>query len=269
MMNQGIMTGIKCCIKKDIKEVLRTGKLILFASLALGIGVMIMGFTLLFTDIPDALALELPGFDIQSLEDMMITLYPRRVGGSCGVFSYYIGFFYSLITILVCNNIIPKEQKNGKWILPREMGYRGRDFLTSKCIVYGGLAGLSVFVSYMLYYFTACTMFERDMTFGNALFLAILHGLNIFFILDYTFLFAAWFKSGVVAAISMIGTVLFVPDIMNFLPIGKYMPTFLLTFVYDYRSDYGETVAPLIFNLLIFAATYVFAVNRLDREEIM
>ena len=30
------MTGIKCCIKKDIKETLRTGKVILFALLALG-----------------------------------------------------------------------------------------------------------------------------------------------------------------------------------------------------------------------------------------
>ncbi|MCR5227858.1 MAG: hypothetical protein K6E27_11650 [Eubacterium sp.] len=262
-----MMMGIKCCIKKDIKETLRTGKVILFALLALGIGVMIMGFTLLFTDIPDYLAYELPGFDIESLESMMITLYPRKVGGSLGVFSYYIGFFYSLITILVCNNIIPKEQKNGKWILPREMGYKGRDFLTSKCIVYGSLAGISVFVTYMLYYFVANAIFERDMTFGNALFLAILHGLNVFFILDFTFLFATWFKSGVIAAISMIGTVMFVPDIMNFLPIGKYLPTYLLTFVYDYRSDYSEVIGPMLINLILFVATYVFAVDRLEREE--
>jgi len=261
------MNGIKCCIKKDIKETLRTGKAILFAALALGIGLMIMGFTLLFTDIPDYLAYELPGFDIESLESMMITLYPRRVAGSLGVFSYYIGIFYSLIIVLVCNNIIPKERKNGKWILPREQGYKGRDFITSKCIVYGSLAGISVFITYMLYYFVASISFERDMTFGNALFLAILHGLNMFFILDFTFLFATWFKSGVLAAISMIGTVMFIPDIMNFLPIGKYLPTYLLTFVYDARSDYSTVIGPFFINLIIFLATYVFAVDRLEREE--
>ena len=262
-----MMTGIKCCIKKDIKETLRTGKVLLFTLLALGIAVMIMGFTLLFTDIPDYLAMELPGFDIESLESMMRTLYPREVGGSLGVFSYYIGFFYSLIIILACNNIIPKEQKNGKWILPREQGYRGKDFVTSKCIVYGSLAGVSVCVTYMLYYFVACAIFERTITFGNAFFLAILHGFNIFFILDFTLLFATWFKSGVIAAISMIGTVLFVPDIMNILPIGKYLPTYLLTFVYDARSDYGSVVGPFLINLIVFIATYVFAVDRLDREE--
>ena len=73
------MNGMICCIKKDIKEVLRTGKVILFALLALGIGVMIMAFTVLFTDIPDFLAVELPGFNIEDLETMMSTLYPKML----------------------------------------------------------------------------------------------------------------------------------------------------------------------------------------------
>ena len=47
------MIRYKCLIKKDIKEVLRTGKLILFLALSFGIAFMIMGITVLFTDIPD------------------------------------------------------------------------------------------------------------------------------------------------------------------------------------------------------------------------
>ncbi len=259
-----MMTNIKCCILKDIKEVLRTGKVALFLILAFGIGVMIMGFTVIFTDIPDYLTAELPGFDIQSLEELMGTLYPKMVRENLGVFSYYIGFFYSLITILVCNNIIPRERKKGKWILPIEQGYSGRDFLIGKCVVYGCLAGISVFLSYMVYYFIANTFMEQNLPFGNAFFLALLHGLNVFFILDFTILMSAWFNSGVVAAISMIGTVLFVPDIMNYLSIGKYLPTYLLTFVYESGNNYGSIVVPLILNIICFIATYIFASTKVE-----
>ena len=42
------MEGIKCCAIKDIKETLRTGKLVLFFALAFGIAVMIMFFSVFF-----------------------------------------------------------------------------------------------------------------------------------------------------------------------------------------------------------------------------
>ena len=45
------------------------------------------------------------------------------------------------------------------------------------------------------------------MPFGNALFCAMIQGLNMFFILVYTMLFSAWFKSGVAAAISIIAAI--------------------------------------------------------------
>ena len=96
-----MIEGIKCCIKKDLKETVRTGKLILFFALALGIAIMILFFTLFFENIPDSLTTELPGFDIESLENMMTTLYPKMVRESLGVFSYYIGVFFSLIVIIV------------------------------------------------------------------------------------------------------------------------------------------------------------------------
>ena len=261
------MTGIKCCISKDIKEVLRTGKLILFLSLSVGLAVLILLFTLLFTDIPDALAMELPGFDIQSLEDMMKTLYPRMVRESLGVFSYYIGFFYSLVTILVCHNILPKERKNGKWILPLEQGYTYKDFLIGKCTVYGILAWVSVFVSYIFYYIFANTFMMQNMKLGDAVALACIHGLNAFFILDLTILMSVWFKSGVPGAISMIATVLFVPDIMNFLPIGKYFPTYMLTFVYNSETAYSDILFPLFLNIVCLIVTYIISVSILEKNK--
>ena len=62
----------------------------------------------------------------------------------------------------------------------------------------------------------------------------------------------------------MIGTVLFVPDIMNYLSIGKYLPTYLLTFVYESGNNYGSIVVPLILNIICFIATYIFAITKVE-----
>ena len=62
------MIRYKSLIKKDILEVLRTGKLILFLAISFGISFMILGITVLFTDIPDELVVQLPGFDIEHLK---------------------------------------------------------------------------------------------------------------------------------------------------------------------------------------------------------
>ena len=260
-----MMTGLKCCLKKDIKEVLRTGKVILFAAMVLGIAVMIMGFTMIFTDIPDALTEQLPGFDISALESMMVTLYPKRVAGSVGVYSYYIGVFLSLVAILVIHSLLPKEIRNGKWVLPLEQGYSKRVLITSKCIVYGLLAFVFVFIGYMLYFSVAKTFMLNDLSAGNAVFLAMIHGLNLFFIITFTLLLSVCFKSSVWAAISMIGTILVAPDIFGMLPFGKYLPTYMLTIVYDTITDHSRVVGPLMLNILLLAFTYIIAVNRVEK----
>ncbi|MBO4863467.1 MAG: ABC transporter permease subunit [Eubacterium sp.] len=260
------MSEFRCLVKKDIKEILRTGKLILFVVLGLGIAVMILAFTALFTDLPDFLEVELPGIDIVSLENMMGTLYPRMVRESLGIFAYYIGIFYSLIIILVSHAVLPNERKNGKWVLPVQQGYTKRTIVTSKCLVYGTLAAASVFVSYLFYYAAAETFMMRNMPFGNAFFLAVIHGLNLFFILCFTMLLSVYFKSSVVAVISVLGTVLFVPDIMNYLPVGIYLPTYMLTFVYESGSDFGLVVGPLLMSIFLLILTYYIVVIKLEKE---
>ena len=260
------MIRYKCLIKKDIKEVLRTGKLILFLALSFGIAFMIMGITVLFTDIPDELTVQLPGFDIESLESMMRMIYPKMTRGSLGVFSYYLGVFFTLITVIVTHSLLPKERAKGKWILPIEQGYEAREIVASKTFCYSTFAGCSVFISYMFYYMVANTFMERDMPFLNALFCAFIHGLNLFFILANTMLLSVCFRSSVVAAISTLGTVLFVPDIMNYMPIGKYFPTYMLTFVYDSRSDYSSVTGPLILNIVVLIITYYWAVIKVSSK---
>ncbi len=259
------MERLMPCIRKDIKEVLRTGKIILFPAVVIGIGIMIMGFTVIFSDIPDELVSQLQGFDISSLEEMMGTLYPKVVSGSIGVYSYYIGVFFSLVAILVISGLLPKELRKGRWVLPIEQGYTRRDFVTAKCIVYGVFGALSVIIGYLLYFIVANSFMERNMSFGDAFLHALVHGLNLFFIIAFTLLLSVCFKSSLIGAISMIATVMVAPDIFGIFPFGRYLPTHMLTFVYDSRSDYGELIGPLLLNILSLAFTYVVAINRVEK----
>ena len=261
------MNEYRCIIKKDFIECLRTGKLILFLVLGLGIAIFILGVTALFSDIPDFLEVELPGLDIASLEDMMTIIYPKMLKESLGVFSYYIGIFYSLIIILVTHGILPKERKKGKWILPIEQGYSARALVTGKTLVYATLSGAAVFISYLIYFAVAGTFMKHNMTLGNAFMCGMIHGLNIFLIVSFTMLMSVCFKSSIVAVISVLGSVLFVPDIMNYLPIGKYFPTYMLTFVYESRNDYGSLLGPLVINLILLVITYYMAVIKVSSKK--
>lgn len=104
------------------------------------------------------------------------------------------------------------------------------------------------------------------MTFGNAIFLAFIHGLNIFFIISYTMLMSLYFKSPVVASISMIATVLFGPDILKYFTIGEYLPTYMLTFVYDSRNEYGKIIGPIVLNVFLVVILYFMTMTRLEKR---
>ncbi|MCR5337138.1 MAG: hypothetical protein K6E75_01140 [Lachnospiraceae bacterium] len=262
-MNQGMI----CCIRKDIKECMRTGKVILFAGMVLGIGVMIMGFTLVFSDIPEELWAQLPGFNIESLEELVSTMYPKMVRESVGIFSYYIGFFFSLVVILVIHAMLPKEEKNAKWILPMEQGYSKTDFLMGKCIVYGSLAGGMVLIGYLAYYFLACCCMEQNMPFSNALVCGIVHGLNLFFIVAYTMMFSMLLKNPVVSAVSMIATIILVPDMTAYFSIGKILPTHLLRFVYDSSNSYGELFVPMLLNITFLVILWILIARKEGMQE--
>ena len=105
------------------------------------------------------------------------------------------------------------------------------------------------------------------MTFVNAFMCACIHGLNIFFIVSFTCFLSVCFKSSIVAVISVLGSVLFVPDIMNYLPIGKYLPTYMLTFVYESRSDYGSILGPLVLNIMLLIIAYYMAVIKVSSKK--
>ena len=258
--------GMICCIRKDIRECVRGGRVILFAALVAGIGFMIMTFTFIFSDIPEALWSQLPGFDIESLESLISTMYPKMVRENIGVYSYYIGFFFSLVVILVIHAGLVKEREGGKWILPMEQGYDKMDFLGSKILVYGTMTGGCVLIGYLLYFILACSFMERNMTFGHALFCGLIHALNLFFIVAYTLMLSLLYPTPVLSAVSVIATVILVPDVAGYFAAGKYLPTYLLSFVYDSSDSYSDVAVPLMLNITILAILWIMVSNKEEKN---
>ena len=248
---------LSSCIRKDIKEAVRSGRLVVFGVMVLGIAVMIMGFTVIFSNIPEVLWQQLEGFDISALEQLVSRLYPKVLSENLAIYAYYLGFMFSIVVVLMTNSLLPGERTEGKWILPMEHGYEKRDFLGSKVIVYGSIAAVSVFVGYLLYYMIAWTFMDRDMSFAQAFICAIVHAVNLFFIVTYTFLFSLMFKSPAIGAVSMIATILLVPDIMTYFSFGRYLPTYLLTFVYTSGDRYADLAVPFVLNVFILLVLYI------------
>ena len=249
--------GLVVCIKKDIKEVLRTGKLILIAGLLFGIGFMVLVFTVIFSNIPKELWSLLEGFDIEALEKMMEQFYPKIVSESLELFSYNVGAFFTLILVIMMQGQLPGERDAGTWILPRQHGITPMDLIESKCIVYGGISGVSVTMGYLVYYLLAMTFMERNMTFVNALVCALVHGFNILFIVTYMLFLSMLLKKPIAGAISVVAVVLLMPDIGRFFPFGIYFPTNLLTFVYDSSSNYRELPVPFVLNVFILLVMWI------------
>ena len=141
------------------------------------------------------------------------------------------------------------------------------ELILSKCLVYGAVAGASVFAGYLFYFMVANTCMDRNMSLGNALICGLVHSLNLFFIVAYTELFSVLYKSPVFAAVSMIATILLVPDLAVYFPFGKLLPTYLLTFVYDSSSEYSLILPPLICNVALLLILWLLVSMKYAPQE--
>ena len=75
------MTQITCCIKKDLLEIIRNRRTLLFNSLLIAITVMVLGTTLAFPSLIDLLVEQAPDMvaDGSQIQQVMAKLFPQTV----------------------------------------------------------------------------------------------------------------------------------------------------------------------------------------------
>lgn len=264
------MIQIICCIKKDLLEVIRNRRALLFNGLLIAITVMVLGTTLAFPSLIDLLVEKAPDMvaDGSQIQQIMAKLFPQTVKENMGIWASDIIIFFTIAISLVCCNLLPSEIRSGKWILVMEAGYSHWQMLFSKMLVYGSCTAFPVFVGYNLYY-ALCGIFVSDnyssaIALGNSVVIAV----SVFFITTLSITLSVIYKNHIMAVITMVITVLAAPDILTMFSFGKLFPTYLLTFVYNSSNAFAELIIPCITLIILQFGLCYIAITKFNEIEI-
>ena len=66
----------------------------------------------------------------------------------------------------------------------------------------------------------------------------------------------------------MLVIVMVAPDVLSLFSFGKFLPTYLLTFVYSMESDIRMIIVPIIELVGLIGVLYYFAMKKVTRMEI-
>lgn len=259
-----------CCLKKDITEIIRKKRLLLFNSLLLLICGFVFITTLTFPNLVSLLAEKAPdiisnGTDIGKI---IVKLFPPTLKENIGILASDIGIFFTIAIALICSNIIPSEIKNGKWILVIEAGFDHKILLASKIVSYGMCAAIPTFIMYHLYYLAAGLFLENNYIPTISMINSFVLAFIIFSIASLTISLSVICKNQITAAITIIITVLTAPDILTMFSFGQYLPTHLLTYIYTSSENWREIFMPFCFLMILQIYCYIHADKKVLKLEI-
>lgn len=264
------MTPIICCIRKDLLEIIRNKRTLLFNGLLLGVTAMVLGTTLASPALIGLLVEKAPELvsDGSQIQQVMAKLFPQTAKENMGIWASDLVIFFTIAISLVCCNLLPGEIRSGRWILVLEAGYSRWHLLLSKMLVYGACTALPAWIGYNLYdALTGILLtdnFDALTAFGNSAVLAV----SVFFITTLSITLSVIYKNHISAVITMVITILAAPDILTMFTFGKLFPTHLLTFVYQSSGNFGELILPFVILVALQVILFRVAVKRFDGIEI-
>lgn len=264
------MTQIICCIRKDLVEIIRNKRTLLFNSLLIAITIMVLGTTLAFPSLIDFLVEEKPDMvaDGSQIEQIMAKLFPQATKENMGIWASDVVIFFTIAISLVCCNLLPHEIRSGKWIIVMEAGYSHWQMLISKMLVYGGCTAFPVFIGYNVYYALSSIFLINNyspvIVFANSVVIAV----AVFFITTLSITLSVIYKNHIMVVITMVITVLAAPDILTMFSFGKLFPTHLLTFVYNSSDNFVELIVPCITVTLLQLGICYVAIKMSGKVEI-
>ena len=258
------------CAKKDLREITRKKRTVLFNVLILAVSAMVLGTTLAYPALIGALAKKAPNMieDGSQILQVMQKLFPQTTRENMGIWSSDIVTFSTIAISLICCNLIPEEIKAGKWILPIQAGYSKEDMLFSKMFVYGSCTALPSLIGYNLYYALGSLLITDNYTsfiaFSNSIVLAV----SVFFITTISICLSVICKNQTSAVITVITFVFAAPDILALFSFGRFFPTYFLTFLYQSASNFQELIIPCAALLVIQIALWHVSSKKLKQIEI-
>lgn len=250
------MSGrLALCIKKDKKEFIRKGKLTVCL---IFLGVFLIFLLLLSAMIPAMTNMieEELGFMSEAIGSMVSFLrdfFPDTLMESAAFYSTEMGLFYTVLVIAFAFNVLPGEIKSGRLILPTCNGYTHKEIFLSKQIVYSAMSAVPAGIAYLLYCLLGGTFLYNNYPFGQVLIGAVAMMINVFSIVAITIALSVIYKHSALVIITMGLTVAASPDLLFYLPFGKYIPTYIFTYLNYSETDPLLLIVPVIEYVLIIA----------------
>ena len=263
------MKDIRTLIRKDIKEMKRTKKLLILVGCEIVMSLMVLFATLLFPKVLSFINNAAPDLlkNLGNIDSVMTGLLPDNLSDCMGLWSADMGMFYTIVLTVLASMAVPNEIKAGKWIIPVNAGFKKKNIVFSKAVAYGFFGSVSVFLSYMLYYLIGLLYLERNLSFINALIGGLALSVGFFAVAANSVFLSYIVKSAVLPAFLHIITILIVPDVFSLFDFGKYFPTHVFTFAYNSMNRYNELVVPIAEIILIMALLLLWAsYGAKDRE---
>ena len=255
-------------LKKDFTEYLRRHYNILFSMVALAICCGVFASTMFLPRLLEVLSVKRPELvqDSQSMADFLLKLFPPDLRGNVGTVVSDFCLFYSVVIILATFGMVPNEIEGNRWLTPLLCGYTKSELLISKCVIYGLGASAPVVLLTIIYYAFAASFFTENLTFWDTVVFAAIVGLIEFCLCTITISLSAICKHSITAAVSVLGIVYAVPDILNYLSFGKMLPTYLFTYIYSFSTEYSSVIIPAIGLICISAFCVLYSIAKLQRK---
>lgn len=261
---------VLCAIKKDFKEYMRNKKNLFFSFIVLFLCAMVFCSTKLLPSLIDSLAQNAPQMisNKDTLDTTLTALFPETLSANMGILASDIVIFYGIVVILSTYNLIVKEIVGGKWIFPLSVGYKPFTLILSKGLVYGVGAAFPTVVFYNLYYMIGCLYLYPDYSSSAAILNSLVLGFSMFSIVYITIMLASTYKQPIMSAITMILFISVAPDIFALFSFGKFLPTYILSFLYQSKNNHIELILPLVSIISLATLFTIIAVKKSKTIEV-
>lgn len=257
------MNQLICCINKDRIEFIRKKKNLICLLVLIGIVSMVLLTTFFMPQLLEkAMSLTNILSDDTSLAEFMGKFFPQTLKESMGIFSSDVGVFYSLLVICLSFNLLPNEIESGKLILPLCAGYNKNIFFISKEITYSFLCAAPVFPIYVLYFFLGSNFLENNYNLESVIINGIVLAVTEFFICCFTITLSVIYKNKYIPLVNILLFVVVLPDILSSFSFAKYIPTYMLTYVYTSSEEPKLLIVPIAISVVVIAVLNIFVLNR-------
>ena len=240
------MTPFLACFRKDLAEIRRGKRALLFSGLLLGVSLLVLLSARLFPALLALLVERAPELvaDGSQLGGLMARLFPQSARESLGIWASDAVLFLTLACCFLLSGLLPGEIRSGRWVFALQAGYRPRTLIAAKILAYGGCTALPTLVFYLLYYNLARLLLADNFAPGPALLNALALAFAIFSLASLSLSLSLLCRSRLWAALGLAAAVLAAPDILSLFAFGRFFPTHLLTFAYTASTRAGELLVP-------------------------